>query len=349
MKFGIIGGGFGYDCHYKALMNIKDAEIIGITDSGSGNLISRLSNTEKYFNSYDNLLSSELDVISIVTPPSTHWDYINKSLLKGINVFCEKPFCSSSKESLNSLNLVENLELGNCVNFQYRFEPGIQFLKSQINNEIIGNVNFIKFTWLTSGKANPESPWTWRNDIKQGGGVINAFLVHAIDLIQWLTDSNIISVKNAESEIIVPNRRDLNSNQRDVTAEDLIQVEFELSKNIFASCKVSNCIEESLGMRIIINGDNGELIYKHIPPFRSCDQSVFLKNKKIQKILFNAQDIIPPQISDTRVYSLTELYKIFMLSLNGQKNNQLPTFKTGYMIQKILDIIKNEKLNYKDF
>ena len=24
MKFGIIGGGFGYDCHFSALSNIKD-------------------------------------------------------------------------------------------------------------------------------------------------------------------------------------------------------------------------------------------------------------------------------------------------------------------------------------
>ena len=41
MKFGIIGGGFGYDCHYKALLNIEGTEIIGITDSGSENLISK--------------------------------------------------------------------------------------------------------------------------------------------------------------------------------------------------------------------------------------------------------------------------------------------------------------------
>ena len=44
MRFGIIGGGFGYDSHFRALKNIKGVEILGIADSGSGRLLPKLSN-----------------------------------------------------------------------------------------------------------------------------------------------------------------------------------------------------------------------------------------------------------------------------------------------------------------
>ena len=44
MRFGIIGGGFGYDCHFEALKNIKGVEIVGIADFGARKLLTILSN-----------------------------------------------------------------------------------------------------------------------------------------------------------------------------------------------------------------------------------------------------------------------------------------------------------------
>ena len=340
MKFGIVGGGFGYDCHYKALLNIEGTEIIGITDSGSENLISKLSNPNLYIKNFDDLLSLKPDIISIVTPPISHFNLISKSLQKNIHVLCEKPFCSNSIDSFKSLSLAEKAKLGNCVNFQYRFEPGIQFLKSKLDYQLIGKVNHIHFTWLTSGKANPESPWTWRNDLNKGGGVINAFLVHCIDLIQWLLGSEISAIENTKSKVIISNRKNNQSVKVAVTAEDLIEVDLEINKDITAYCKVSNCVEKSSGMRIIINGTNGKLIYEHKPPFRSADQSVVLKNSTTEKVLFNASNIIPPHISDTRIYSLKELYKLFIASIKDDNQTAYPNFKTGHNIQKILDQLR---------
>ena len=71
MKFGIIGGGFGYDCHFSALSNIKDVEIVGITDSGSGNLLKKLSNPKIYSNSIEQLIDLKPNIITIATPPKS--------------------------------------------------------------------------------------------------------------------------------------------------------------------------------------------------------------------------------------------------------------------------------------
>ena len=341
MRFGIIGGGFGYDCHFEALKNIKGVEIIGIADSGSGKLLSKLSNPELYFNSIESLIKSKPNAITIATPPKNHLDLISKVAQNNIHIVCEKPFCISSSQSLNANSIVEEFKLANCINFQYRFEPGIQFLKSEINNQSINNIKSIEVIWLTSGRIDQKILWTWRNDNKQGGGVINAFLIHIIDLIQWLFNSEINNIIKSKNKIIIPYRKDCDSNPRPVTAEDFTEVNFKLKNNILVSSKVSNCNSKSIGMRIIINGKEDKLIFHHKPPFRACDQSVFLEKENKKIILFNASKIIPIAYEDTRIFSLKELYKKFISTVQGEVHDDLPSFKNGYQVKKIIEKFNN--------
>ncbi|ABM71935.1 Hypothetical protein P9515_07261 [Prochlorococcus marinus str. MIT 9515] len=341
MRFGIIGGGFGYDSHFEALKNIKGIDIVGIADSGSGRLLSKLTNSELYFNSIESLIKSKPNVITIATPPCNHFNLISKLAQSNIHIVCEKPFCISSTEGLKANSLIEKFKLASCINFQYRFEPGIQFLKSKINDQDIDNIKSVEVIWLTSGRKDPNSLWTWRNDKQQGGGVINAFLIHIIDLIQWLLNCEINDVVKSKNKIIIPYRRDNYSNVRPVTAEDFTEVEFILKNNILASSKVSNCNATSIGLQITINRNEEKLIFEHKPPFRACDQSVFVEkeNKKIS--LFNASNIIPTNYEDTRTFSLRELYKKFILSVNGASKRDLPSFKSGYQVKKIIEKINN--------
>ena len=339
MRFGIIGGGFGYDCHFEALKKIKGAEIVGIADSGSGKLLSKLPNPELYFNSTESLIQSKPNIITIATPPENHFSLISKVAQSNIHIVCEKPFCFSSNQGLNANLLVEKLKLGNCINFQYRFEPGIQFLKSKLNDQTIKSIKSLEVIWLTSGRSDPNSLWTWRNDKKQGGGVINAFLIHVIDLIQWLMNSEINDVVKSKNKIIIPYRKDNDSNTVTVTAEDYAEVDFILKNNIQASSKVSNCNSESIGMNIVIKANSEKIIFEHKPPFRSCDQSVFLEKENKKILLFNAANIIPTTYKDTRTFALRELYKSLISSLEGNKQVFLPSFKEGYQIKKVIDRI----------
>jgi len=340
MKFGIIGGGFGYDCHFEALNNIQGVEIVGITDSGSGKLIKKLSNRDIYSKSIENLIGLRPDVIAIATPPKNHLDIISKVSQENIHILCEKPFCVSAIEGLNSTLLVEKYKIANCINFQYRFEPGIQFLKSKIIDLSIDKIKSIDVLWLTSGRKDPQGLWTWRNDNRQGGGVKNAFLVHIIDLIQWLLSSEIKDITKSNLEIIIPERKDFNLNILPVTAEDLVEVDFLMKKKVSVSCKVGNCNKKAMGLRISINQEEEKLIYEHKPPFRAVDQSVFIEKDKKSVLLFNASHTIPNTYKDTRTYSLRELYIRFIQSMNGyDTNNDLPTFKTGYQIKKIMEKI----------
>ena len=337
MKFGIIGSGFGYDSHFKALEKIKGVEIVGITDSGSGKVISKLSKPNIYFKSIESLIQANPNVITIATPPIHHFGLIKKLAKNNINIVCEKPFCISTKQALNSILLIEKYGLSNCINFQYRFEPGIEFLKSKLNDQIIDEIESIEVIWLTSGGNDPSRLWSWRNEKKQGGGVINDFLIHVFDLIQWLLKSEIEDIVESKSKILTPLRRADKSGLKPVTAADFVEVDLKLKDNIHAFCKVSNCCQKSTGMRITLSGKNSKLIYEHKPPFRPCDQSVFLEKNGEKTQIFNAAYSIPDFYKDTRTFSIRELYIKFISSLEGKVENDIPSFRSCYQIKKIID------------
>ena len=71
--------------------------------------------------------------------------------------------------------------------------------------------------WLTSGANSVERLFTWRNDVKQGGGVIMNFLSHIIDLSLWFCKSSPKRV-SGNSKILIPFRPDLNGKIKKVTA-----------------------------------------------------------------------------------------------------------------------------------
>ena len=73
-------------------------------------------------------------------------------------------------------------------------------------------------TWLKFGRKDPKSSWTVRKEMKQGGAVKNAFLIHIIDLIQWLLMKEIDHVIKSKNQIIFPLRPDDKSRKIPVTA-----------------------------------------------------------------------------------------------------------------------------------
>ena len=100
---GLIGVGHLGKTHLKILKEIsqenENINLIGIFDTDTANL-QNISAEEKVraFNSLDEALDS-INTAIVVTPTSTHFDIAQKTLLKDINTFIEKPVTSTAEEA----------------------------------------------------------------------------------------------------------------------------------------------------------------------------------------------------------------------------------------------------------
>jgi UDP-N-acetyl-2-amino-2-deoxyglucuronate dehydrogenase len=137
----------------------------------------------------------EIDIIDICTPPYAHKEMIEKAMLAGKNVICEKPLVLNP---YNIDNLVElEQETGNKAYtiLQLRLHDRIAALKKKIEEGPIDKIYDVDLTYITSrGKWYYSS---WKGDVHKAGGIATNIGVHFYDMLQWLfgpVEQNIVHV-----------------------------------------------------------------------------------------------------------------------------------------------------------
>jgi predicted dehydrogenase len=344
MRFGIVGGGFGVDGYLAAIASLPDAKVTRIADSGSGRVLARLSDASIYRSSWRDLLAPSVDAICIVVPPAEHLEMVLEFANSGKHILCEKPFGKDLVQSRKMADAVKKKNLVAAVAYQYRFEPGLQVLKKLLSEQQIGNLQSVKCVWLTSGRHDPSAPWTWRNDIDKGGGVIGAFLSHVVDLLHWLTDEQVKELM-ASTKILVPKRTRGDGEILEVTAEDLVRAHLELTSGVRVDCLVSNCYPKTIGMRIEMIGSAGKLVYTHKPPFTADMQQIHLcYSGEKSKLIFKAKDFFMSSSGDTRLPAIRGLLHSFIQMIKGNAVSDLPTFEDGFVVQKVLHSVRKSAL-----
>ncbi|WAR28204.1 IOLG-like protein [Mya arenaria] len=115
----------------------------------------------------DRLLSDKsLDAVVVVSPTSTHTEYIVQSLKHGKDVFTEKP----AGESVSDIRL--------------RFDDSYRDVKSAIDNGTLGKLQVIKTTTRDSPKPSYEF---LKSADSTGCNILADLGVHDIDMVVWLT------------------------------------------------------------------------------------------------------------------------------------------------------------------
>lgn len=346
MRLGIVGGGFGLDVHLPAFKALADVEVTAVADSGSGTAQARLPAGVVYVPSWRQLLDMDIDAVSVATPPTQQYEIVLAALARGKHVFCEKPFGGTLTQALSMADGARRSSA--CVvavNYQFRYERGIALLKEKLAAGLIGKPYAIDVSWLTAGRANPQSPWSWRNDANAGGGVMGAFFSHVADMSCWLADAE-PSLVFGNMRILIAERMDDTGYQRSVTAEDAVSAQLEMDNGMLATCRISNCQYGGDGMRIEVRGDKGVLTYRHRPPFAPDDQSLELRSRdgEILLPLIDGQRTGLEQ-EDSRARAVNRCVVDFVSRIAGDASAQPPTLQDGVRVQRIMDALRQSALS----
>ena len=138
----------------------------------------------------------KIDTIIISTRHNTHGELVLRALNAGKRVYVEKPLCIKPEE----LESIESCYNGLCsegakpylmVGFNRRFAPQIQKIRAMLV-ELDGPKAFVMR--INSG-AIPKLHWT--QDMEVGGGRMIGEGCHFIDLLRFLADSSIRSIRSS--------------------------------------------------------------------------------------------------------------------------------------------------------
>ena len=168
-KIGIVGTGWGARVQKPAFREAGLEVLEPVGRSGWRALLDR----------------ADVDLISIVMPPSTHLEIASAALEAGKHVINEKPTALNADEA-SALIAVSRRHPDQIaiVDHELRFLPAWRAAREQMQD--IGAVRYIEVRYASPSRGDRSRAWNWWSDAASGGGVWGAVGSHFVDTIRYL-------------------------------------------------------------------------------------------------------------------------------------------------------------------
>lgn len=203
LQLGIIGAGRIGKVHIQGILTgVLGAHIRGIAAphiTEEIELLARSAGTEVLTQDFRALLrDSRIDAVLICSPTSTHADISVEALRAGKHVFCEKPVDLGLVKIQTVIDEVAVSGLKYQVGFNRRFDHNFQALRRTVSDGKIGQVQVVK---VCSRDSEPPTP----KFIPSSGGLFLDMTVHDLDMVRFLSGSEVEEVYAAGSVLVDEN------------------------------------------------------------------------------------------------------------------------------------------------
>jgi len=345
LNIAIAGTGFGRSVHFAALKESNKFKVNSFYhyDQNKKEQIEKDIGIKCYCDWNQLITNKNIDGIIIATPPHVRFDLAKNALENNKHLLLEKPVAirSNEIEELNRIALSKNLSV--CVDFEYRAVPVFLQAKKIIDQNIIGDIFFIKLDWIMGSRSNPEREWNWYSQLEKGGGVIGALGTHAFDILHWFFGD--LKKVSAQVSTAIP-QRPKGHEMIEVTSEDICLANIEIldffNKSIPCQVSLSSISRNGSGFRLEVYGKNGSIFLQsknqkdYVHGFKleySLDQNQLIEIKPNDEFLFEKT------WTDGRIAPVKRIQNLWAESIN--KNTPIiPGLSEGLLSQKVCEAIK---------
>jgi predicted dehydrogenase len=162
-KVGVIGCGYWGPKLARNFHEIEEAELAWVSDLDQ----ERLDHMKGRYpqvrttKNYRELLSSDIDAVTIATPVSTHHDLALEAMRAGKHVMVEKPIAASVKEAEEIVAEGERLDRVVMVGHTFEYNPAVETVKEIIASGELGEIYYINGTRVNLGLFQPDINVVW--------------------------------------------------------------------------------------------------------------------------------------------------------------------------------------------
>jgi predicted dehydrogenase len=154
MNFGVIGYGYWGPNVVRNLVSMDGCRLLAIADASPA----AQKRAQKAYpgirvtpDASDVILSTEIDVIAIVTPVWTHFELAKAALESGKLVFVEKPFTSTAAQGEELINLAQKKNLMIMVDHTFLFTSAVKKISELLNEGTLGKLYYYDSTRINLG------------------------------------------------------------------------------------------------------------------------------------------------------------------------------------------------------
>ena len=221
IKIAIAGSGFGRKVALPVYTELKEFEPVAVWSRRPERARELAGEAGVEFGTadFEELVSVPgLEAVHVATPVVTHVQFAVAAAERGLHVLCEKPLAENLGDARLIVAAIRSAGVVGLVDYELRLKETRQRVIERAR-EIVGRPRMASVSLVRSDHADPDSrPYTWVHDAWLGGGRLQGYGVHDIDLLlQIFPDVEAVA---AATEVGVPVRRTDDGELRPVTAED---------------------------------------------------------------------------------------------------------------------------------
>jgi len=205
----------------------------------------KLHDIKKIYGNYEDLASdTDVEIVYIGVLNPQHLPVATLMLEHGKHVLCEKPLCMNEKEVKELFAFANRQKLFLMEAIKSRFYPSYQYLRDQIDNGMLGEIQEV---YITMGSPIAHVERMAKNEL--GGGTVLDLGVYTIQLCQWIFKQPPKSIEATGT---------LNSDGVDIA----VKATLTYLDTAFATIEISAM--EALTNKAIIKGSKGEITLYNI-------------------------------------------------------------------------------------
>lgn len=195
-----------------------------------------------------------LEAVHVATPVVTHARFAIAAAARGLHVMCEKPLGENLAQAQRIAAAIEAAGVVGGVNYGRRLQETRRRV-IELAREVVGTPRMVTVSLIHSDHAEPGSrQFTWVNDARLGGGRMQGYGVHDLDLVLELFAVEAVA---AATEVGVPERTDAAGELRRVTAEDAYAILLRFRGGGLGVVTLASTARHARGDVLELHGDGG--------------------------------------------------------------------------------------------
>lgn len=186
LRAAVVGVGYLGNFHAQKYKNNPSVELVGVCDHfpAQADKIAAELGVKSFHRPQD--LIGQVDLVTVAASTLSHYELAKMFLENGIHVNVEKPITATVPQAEELIAIAKKNNLKLAVGHIERFNPAINDLKKHIKN-----AKFIELTRMATYKTRGA-------DVS----VLHDLMIHDLDLLLWLSDSEIESMHASGSKLV---------------------------------------------------------------------------------------------------------------------------------------------------
>lgn len=251
VQFAVVGCGHIGKRHAAMIAQHPGARLAALVDTDPGHPLAATYAVPLYA-SVEELLASgtPADVVVVATPNACHAQQALAILHSGRHVVIEKPMTLTRQDAEKIIYTALQVHKHVFVVMQNRYSPPSAWLKSLVDNQVLGRVFFVQINCFWNRDERYYTAGSWHRSKALDGGILFTQFSHFIDLLYWAFGD----IGNIKSRMASFNHGHLND------FEDTGMVTFDLVNGGMGALHFSTAVwDKNLESSITVIAENGSL------------------------------------------------------------------------------------------